>query len=995
MFIGRILGIGLLLINQMVFPVNAQEKSKPQPKEKPLKSGQQKNKKYQQKALFNEQIQQDDRLWYTQPALKWTDALPIGNGRLGAMVFGGISKDRIQFNEETLWTGEPRNYDHPGAAAYLPEIRRLLSEGKQTEAEKLGDEKFMGLQSLPGNKKEWFDAMRALKGMTGNPALANYDDSKWKTIQVPAYEGWETVGLEGMDGAVWFRTSFNLPADFDKQKSGNGDQDFMLDLNRIRDQDFTYINGTLIGTTDGTGTRKYLIPAKLLKSGKNVLSVQVLNYFDKGGIAGYKETTKHISIYPVKEGGIKAISLNGLWKYKIQDDEPPAVPHFQADYQPFGDLRLNFGDTGGAVDDSHAANFDDNHAVGYKRDLALNTAISTTSYTLNGVHYTREYFVSQPNQVIVIHLKADKPGSINFSAALSSPHKNTSFSTIDSHTIGMSVKVRNGALRGESFLNAVVTKGKLTFKNGQMQIRHADEVTLYLAAATNYINYKNISGNPGLSCRQTLAQLQHTSYVQLRNEHILEYQKYYRTFTIRLGNKSAIGNPVIRKPTNLRLENFNKGNDPSFAALYLQYGRYLLISSSRPGTQPPNLQGLWNDQLSPSWGSKYTTNINLEMNYWPAELLNLSPMHEPLFNMIDELAESGKKTAMTHYNASGWVLHHNTDIWRATAPINSATHGIWVTGAAWLTNDLWEHYQFTQDKLFLAQRAYPQMKSAAQFFVDFLTKDPKTGWLLSTPSNSPENGGMVAGPSMDHQIIRTLFRNCIAAAAILHTDTAFSKVLQEKYKQIAPSQIGKYGQLQEWLEDKDDPENKHRHVSHLWGVHPGNDITWENPELMKAARQSLIYRGDEGTGWSLAWKINFWSRFKEGDHAMKMVKMLISPVDKGGGAYLNLFDAHPPFQIDGNFGGAAGIAEMLIQSHTQYIDLLPSLPADFSYGEVRGICARGGFVLNIKWNNHLLQQVEILSKTGNDCWLRYGGKVIHIPTKAGKTYIFNHTLTQL
>ena len=920
--------------------------------------------------------QQDDRLWYRKAAAKWTDALPLGNGRLGAMVFGGTGTDRIQFNEETLWTGKPRDYDRPGAAAYLPDIRRLLVENKQAEAEKLADEKFMGMQSPAGDKKAWVDAMLALKGMDGNPALPAYDDSSWKTISVPSYEGWETAGLEGLDGAVWFRTTFEFPAELKGQ-------DLILDLNRIRDLDHTYINGKLVGSTDGTSSRKYLIPSGLLKTGKNVLAIQVLNFFDKGGIAGYKDTSRYISIHPVAENTGPAVHFSKKWKYRIQNNEPPAVPHFQADYQPFGDLTLDFGLPGMQAGQSAVSN--------YQRELSLSTAVSTTTYTLKNVRYTREYFVSQPDQVIVVHLKADRPGSINFSAALSSPHQNSSVRKIDGATIGMTVQVRNGALKGESFLKAVLQKGQLTVSKGQLIIRNADEVTLYLTAATNYINYKDVSGNPELACRTAMERLKGRTYEDIKKRHLTEYQKYYNTFAINLGK-----NDNQHLPTDIRLARFKEATDPAFAALYLQYGRYLLISSSRPGTRPANLQGIWNELLAPPWGSKYTTNINAEMNYWPAEVLNLSPMHEPMFNMIDELAESGTKTAKVHYNAPGWVLHHNTDIWRGTAPINSATHGIWVTGAAWLTMDLWEHYQFTQDKVFLAQRAYPQMKASAQFFVDFLQKDTKTGWLISTPSNSPENGGLVAGPSMDHQIIRTLFRNCIAAAGILHTDSAFSSILQEKYKQIAPNQIGRYGQLQEWLEDKDDPENKHRHVSHLWGVHPGNDIIWDNhPELMKAARQSLIYRGDEGTGWSLAWKINFWSRFKEGDHAMKMVKMLISPVEKGGGAYLNLFDAHPPFQIDGNFGGAAGIAEMLIQSHTQYIDLLPALPADFSYGDVRGICARGGFVLNIKWNNHLLQQVEILSKAGNDCWLRYQGKVIHIPTKAGKTYIFNHTLTQL
>jgi alpha-L-fucosidase 2 len=449
-------------------------------------------------------------------------------------------------------------------------------------------------------------------------------------------------------------------------------------------------------------------------------------------------------------------------------------------------------------------------------------------------------------------------------------------------------------------------------------------------------------------------------------------------------------------PTDERIKKFASSNDPSFVALYLQYGRYLLISSSRPGTRPANLQGIWNDLLSPPWGSKYTTNINTEMNYWPAELLNLSPLHEPLFTMIGELAEAGKKTAKLHYNAPGWVLHHNTDLWRGTAPINASNHGIWVTGGAWLCHHLWEHYLFTQDKEFLKNKAYPIMKEATIFFNSFLIKDPKTGWLISTPSNSPEQGGLVAGPTMDHQIIRDLFKNVIAASELLNVDDAFRKTLKDKYKKIAPNQIGKYGQLQEWIQDVDDTTNRHRHVSHLWGQYPGSEINWdETPELMKAARQSLIYRGDAATGWSLGWKINFWARFKDGDHAFKLIQMLMSPAKGGAGSYPNLFDAHPPFQIDGNFGGAAGIGELLIQSHTKYIDILPSLPSALRQGEVKGICARGGFVMDIKLKDNQLQQLVVTSKAGLPLLLRYNGKDINMKTTKNSSYKFNAALQQL
>jgi alpha-L-fucosidase 2 len=423
-----------------------------------------------------------------------------------------------------------------------------------------------------------------------------------------------------------------------------------------------------------------------------------------------------------------------------------------------------------------------------------------------------------------------------------------------------------------------------------------------------------------------------------------------------------------------------------------------MISATPPGGRAANLQGIWNELLTPPWGSKYTTNINLEMNYWPAEPLNLSACTKPLFKLMEVLSITGAVTAKEQYGAPGWVLHHNTDIWGATAPIDAAKHGIWVGGSAWLCHHVWEHYEYTRDTVFLRDTGYPLMKKAAAFYLHFLVKDPATGFLVSAPSNSPEHGGLVAGPTMDHQMIRDLFANCIKAATVLGTDPSFIDSLQDKYNKISPDKIGRYGQLQEWMQDLDDSSDTHRHVSHLWGVYPGNDISWDkDAAMMRAARKSLVYRGDGGTGWSLAWKVNLWARFKSGNHALKLLKELLRPAEgaaraERGGVYRNLMDAHPPFQIDGNFGGAAGVAELLVQSQNGYIDLLPALPDSLGSGWVKGICARGGYVLNLRWENHRLKKVGVKAVVNGTCHIRYGELRQELPVKAGRWYYLDGRL---
>jgi len=767
------------------------------------------------------------RLWYQQPAARWEEALPVGNGRFGAMVFGRVAQERLQLNEDTFWSGSPYDPNSPDAFAALPEVRALIAQGRYKEASALASAKVMA---------------RPLTQMS-----------------------YSTLG--------------DLLLDFDTPEQPR-DYVRMLDLEQA-------ITRTSYRTSRGSLQREVFAsaPDQVI-----LLQLQTSEGERLSFTLGYRGPRKAHYTSPAYQGSATPLTRDEAVDWLMREEKGPA-----------GEEKI-------VIDGANAL------------------------------------LITGHNEGA-----ANIPGGLTYALKLK-----------------------------------LISDGQVEVSDGSFRVKGARTATLIIAAATSYRNYTDTSGDPVGIVRGRIDRAASRSYAVMKQDHIRNYAALFGSLSIDLGRTAAAD-----MPTDRRIATVGKQPDPALAVLYVQYARYLLISSSRPGTQPANLQGIWNEGTNPPWGSKYTININTEMNYWPAGPAGLTALGEPLLRMVEDLSVTGARTAQVMYGARGWVAHHNTDLWRATAPIDGPEWGLWPCGGAWLCNTLWDQYQYSQDASLL-RRLYPLMKGAALFFLDTLIEDPKGRGLVTSPSVSPENqhpfgSAVCAGPAMDRQIIRDLFAHVVEAGTLLGKDTALLAQVKATRARIAPDRIGKSGQLQEWLEDWDEaaPEQHHRHVSHLYAVYPSSQINVrDTPDLIEAAKTSLRRRGDLATGWGTAWRLCLWARMGEAEHAYALLQSLTGPER----TYPNMFDAHPPFQIDGNFGGAAGIMEMLVQSWGGELILLPALPSAWPDGSVKGIHARGGLMVDIAWRGGKLTSLMVKGPKGAAAHIRYGGKLRKVKLDAKGFY---------